>query len=120
MARDLQRSLGMNIDGQTLEAFLGPLPHPPAAPAVRDPGELALMRAVLEDAIDCYMGNARRRRIHPKILEREAEYWIRIEDWEAPFSFNNVCEALGLDPDCTRERLLQMKAAGVRPRLRAA
>ncbi len=72
-------------------------------------GELALMRAVLEDAIDCYLGRARRRRIHARILEREAEYWIRIEDWEAPFSFNNVCEALGLDPTWTRQALTRLK-----------
>ncbi len=68
------------------------------------------MQAVLEDAIDCYLGRAKRRRIHPKILQREAEYWIRIEDWEAPFSFNNVCEALGLDPDWTRHAIERMKS----------
>lgn len=68
--------------------------------------ELALVRAVLEDGVLCYLGRARRRRIDRRILQREAEHWIRVEDWESPFSFNNVCEALGLDPQSTRDVIL--------------
>ena len=54
--------------------------------------ETALMRAVFEDAILCYIGRGRRRRIDARILAREADYWFRCEDWESPFSFNNVCQ----------------------------
>ena len=68
--------------------------------------ELALMRAVLEDGVMCYLGRARRRRIDPRILQREAAHWIQIHDWESPFSFNNVCEALGLDHESTRRAIL--------------
>jgi hypothetical protein len=68
--------------------------------------ELALMRAVLEDGVMCYLGRARRRRIDPRILQREAAHWIQIQDWESPFSFNNVCEALGLDHESTRVTIL--------------
>ena len=64
------------------------------------------MRAVLEDAILCYLGRGRRRRIDPRILAREAEFWIRREDWESPFSFNNVCGALGLAPGSVRNVVL--------------
>jgi len=64
------------------------------------------MRAVLEDAILCYLGRGRRRRIDPRILAREAEFWIRREDWESPFSFNNVCGALGLAADSVRNIVL--------------
>jgi hypothetical protein len=70
------------------------------------PPELALMRAVLEDAILCLLGRARRRRIDPRILAREAEHWIRINDWDTPFSFNNVCEALGLNYESARRTIL--------------
>ncbi|TFH20628.1 MAG: hypothetical protein E4H03_11935 [Myxococcales bacterium] len=70
------------------------------------PPELALMRAVLEDGVMCYLGRARRRRIDPRILRREAAHWIQVHDWESPFSFNNVCEALGLDHESTRTRIL--------------
>ena len=68
--------------------------------------ELALMRAVLEDGVMCYLGRARRRRIDPRILQREAAHWIQMQDWESPFSFNNVCEALGLDHESTRRTIL--------------
>ena len=72
--------------------------------------ETALMRAVLEDAILCYLGRGRRRRIDPRILAREAEFWIRRDDWESPFSFNNVCAALGLAAGSARGVILGWKA----------
>jgi hypothetical protein len=71
--------------------------------------ETALMRAVLEDAILCYLGRGRRRRIDPRILAREAEFWIRRDDWESPFSFNNVCGALGLSHCSARVEILAWK-----------
>ena len=43
------------------------------------------------------------------MLSRQAERWIRTRDWNWPFSFNNVCEALGIDSDCMRDALLRMK-----------
>ncbi len=68
--------------------------------------ELTLMLAILEDAIACYRRTLKRPRQNPEILARQAEFWIRLDDWESPFSFNNICEALGLDPLATRERIL--------------
>ncbi len=68
--------------------------------------ELALMLAILEDAIACYCKTLRRPRQNPDILARQAEFWIRLEDWESPFSFNNICETLRLNPVATRERIL--------------
>jgi hypothetical protein len=73
--------------------------------------ELALMLAVLEDAIACYRRTLKRPRQNPAILARQAEFWIRLEDWESPFSFNNICEALGLDPVATRSRILRSAAS---------
>jgi hypothetical protein len=69
------------------------------------------MRAVLEDAILCFLGRGRRRRMDPRILAREAEYWIRRDDWESPFSFNNVCATLGLSCDCARAKILSWKGS---------
>jgi hypothetical protein len=68
--------------------------------------ELALMLAILEDAIACYCKTLKRPRQNPDILARQAEFWIRLEDWESPFSFNNICETLRLNPVATRERIL--------------
>jgi len=73
--------------------------------------ELALMLAVLEDAIACYRRNLKRPRQNPEILARQAEFWIRLDDWESPFSFNNICDALGLEPVATREKILKSAPA---------
>jgi hypothetical protein len=71
--------------------------------------EMALMLAVLEEAISCFQryvlapgGKGRR-------LFREAEQWIMETDNEWLFSFENVCEALGLSPDFVRSGLLRWK-----------
>jgi hypothetical protein len=71
--------------------------------------EKALMLAILEDAIRCFQEYFRTTRARPRMLSRQAERWIRTRDWNWPFSFNNVCEALGIDPDCMRDALLRMK-----------
>ncbi len=68
--------------------------------------ELTLMLAILEDAIACYRRTLKRPRQNPEILARQAEFWIRLDDWDSPFSFNNICEALQLEPVSTRERIL--------------
>ncbi len=68
--------------------------------------ELSLMLAILEDAIACYRKTLKRPRQNPEILARQAEFWFRLDDWDSPFSFNNICEALRLDPEATRQRIL--------------
>jgi len=74
--------------------------------------ERALMLAVLEDAVACYAGRLKAPRENPAILRRQAAYWLSCEDWDSPFSFNNVCEALALDPTAIRERILAGDDAG--------
>jgi len=76
------------------------------APALQWTPELTLMLAILEDAIACYRRALKRPRQNPEILARQAEFWIRLDDWESPFSFNNICEALRLEPVATRQRIL--------------
>ena len=71
--------------------------------------EMALMLAVLEDAISCFQryvlaqGGKERRQF------REAEKWIMEKDNEWLFSFENICEALGLSPRFVRKGLLRWK-----------
>jgi len=72
--------------------------------------ELSLMLAILEDAIACYQMTLKRPRQNPEILARQAEFWFRLDDWDSPFSFNNICEALRLEPIATRERILSSRA----------
>ena len=73
-------------------------------------GEKALMLAVLEDGIRCFQEHLRNPRSNPRLLSQQAEAWIRAVDYEWPFSFNNVCETLGIDPEALREKLLTWKA----------
>ena len=77
-----------------------------------------LMIAILVDAIHCYQAGARR-----GWKDREASaarLWMFGNYPEFPFSFANVCAALGPSPDRLRERLLldhEQTASGGRPRL---
>lgn len=75
-------------------------------------GEKALMLAVLEDGIRCFQEHLKNPRVRPRLLARQAEKWIRSSDWDWPFSFNNVCESLSLNPECLRNRLLTPRASG--------
>src|SRR5690349_18238523 len=72
-------------------------------------GEKALMLAVLEDGIRCFQEHLRNPRSNPRLLSQQAESWIRAVDYEWPFSFNNVCETLGIDPSALRAALLAWK-----------
>jgi hypothetical protein len=70
--------------------------------------ERFLMLAVLQDAITCLekygaFGSRGNRRLFD-----EARDWILSEDGDWLFSFNNVCEAVGLNAGYVRRRLIQM------------
>ena len=71
--------------------------------------ETKLMRAILKDAITSfqeYLGARDRKR---KSLFREAERWIWDRDRDSVFSFDNVCEALGFEPNYIRKEVRQWK-----------
>jgi hypothetical protein len=63
------------------------------------------MRAVLEDAIRCLGGAGGPTRLRPA-LAAEARRWVSDRDRHWPYSFENICDSLGLEPDHVRERLL--------------
>jgi hypothetical protein len=65
-------------------------------------GERALMFAVLVDALDTYV-KTRNAKGHRKRAEfNEVESWIRSRSTGSPFSFENICDSLGLNPDAIR------------------
>jgi hypothetical protein len=68
-------------------------------------GEVALMRAMLEDALTCVAKQFRSRGRRPQRLAREAEAWFFADDELWPFAFVNLCAVLGLDPGCVRRSL---------------
>ncbi len=72
--------------------------------------EQKLMLAVLEDAVTRFEGYFAARDKTKTRLFREAEEWILQQeksDWL--FSFDNVCETLGLNPGYIREGLLRWR-----------
>jgi hypothetical protein len=81
--------------------------------------ETKLMLAVLEDAIACFQKYAFARDRKGKVLFQEAEYWVQDTNSDWPFSFANVCETLGFDPDYLRQGLAQWKAAKLESRAKA-
>jgi hypothetical protein len=71
--------------------------------------EKRLMLAVLQDAVECYQKYLHSRRGKDKNLFSEAEAWILEQDNRSAFSFNNVCDSLGLAPNYVRTGLLRAK-----------
>jgi hypothetical protein len=89
------------------------------------------MLAVLESAVEDFQEYVLARKPRGKQLFREAEEWFLDKDGEALYSFENICETLGLHPDPIRKGLMVWKEAkhklnsveaqcAARPRLRRA
>jgi hypothetical protein len=72
--------------------------------------EKALLLAVLQDAIASYQKYCSARDRVGKERFSEAEHWImhKGDDWI--FTFDNVCELLGLDPQYVREGIREWGA----------
>src|SRR4030095_8081965 len=77
---------------------------------VRD-GEERLMLAVLENAVEYFQKYVLARKPSGKQLFQEAEEWFLDKDSEALYSFENICETLGLHPDPIRKGLMVWKEA---------
>ena len=67
--------------------------------------EKKLMLAILEDAIACYQKYFFARDSKGKALFQEAEEWVDEAGAANVFSFDSVCETLGLNPDYLRRGL---------------
>ena len=73
--------------------------------------ERVLMLAVLQDAVVCFQDNVKATCKRKQMMHLDAAEWIAHEDHSYPFSFDNVCEALGYDADYMRQGLLRWKEA---------
>jgi hypothetical protein len=79
--------------------------------------EQKLMLAVLEDALTSFQKSIVRRNEKEKRLFREAEEWILLQEKsDRPFSFDNICENVGLNPGYIREGLLRWRYHRLRER----
>ncbi len=68
------------------------------------------MLAVLEDAIYCVQKHATCARGRNRRLFDETINWVRAENDEWFFSFENVCDTVGLNASRLRHSLLEMVA----------
>jgi hypothetical protein len=71
--------------------------------------EKRLLEAMLADAINTYRLYAFADSVEKKRLFAEAKRWLWSDDCRWPFSYRNVCEVLGLDPDYLRQGLSRWK-----------
>jgi hypothetical protein len=79
--------------------------RPSCAPYV---GLKALMLAVLDNGISCYLGSMAR-------VRAEAEHWIDTKARRSLFSFTVVCETLDLEPDAVRVALQRLRNKNASP-----
>jgi hypothetical protein len=61
--------------------------------------EKRLMLAILQDAVVCYRRNSAAQLGKRRQLFLEVESWIKDQESDYLFSFNNICEALGINQD---------------------
>ena len=76
--------------------------------------EQSLMLAVLEDAVFCFQKNLFARTSNKKALFQEAEDWILEEECDWLFSFENICEVVGINPKYLRQGLMSWKRRKLR------
>lgn len=82
-------------------------------------GEKRLMAAVLADAVEIYMKQAFKNDPRARQLFLDAEAWIfSDEPTQWLFSFNNISDVLGLEPEYIRRGLLEWRRERV-PTFRA-
>jgi len=73
-------------------------------------GEQRLMLALLADAINVYQQGLRSRNTRKRLLLVDAERWIMAgAKSRHAFSFDSVCDALGINPGLLRRRMLAWK-----------
>ena len=71
--------------------------------------EKRLMLAVLEDGVACFQKYATAQDTRGKKYFQETEAWVLEEPSERLFSFDNICETLGLNGDYLRRGLMTWK-----------
>lgn len=74
----------------------------------REP-EQRLMLAVLEDAVWCFQNGVAAKDRRKRDLSQEAEAWLMEDGGDWLFSFNEICELLGIEPKNVRKHLQRWK-----------
>jgi hypothetical protein len=74
-------------------------------------GEVRLMLAVLESAVEDFQKHVLARSTCGKKLFQQAEEWFFEKESDEIFSFASICETLGLHPEPIRKGLMVWKEA---------
>lgn len=69
--------------------------------------EKRLMLAILLDAVECFQKTPVGKKLTRQI--EDTEQWIFMDDREWAFSFINICESVGMDPQYLRGGLVRWK-----------
>jgi hypothetical protein len=77
-------------------------------------GERRLLLAVLEDGIRTFLKNARATHGRAFNLRREAFTWLTTDESRDVFGFESICEALGIDADRLRQKVLGEATSPIR------
>jgi hypothetical protein len=71
--------------------------------------EKNLMLAILQEGISCFQKQLLAKGRRGKNLFHEAEMWILQRDSDGIFSFENICDTLGISPQYLRAGLIAWK-----------
>jgi hypothetical protein len=79
--------------------------------SIADDGIRRLLGAVLDDAVRTFQSAQTTKALttRQRTAIREAERWIYDASEGSPFSYGNVCEFLGIDPDAFRKGLSEWR-----------
>jgi hypothetical protein len=102
IGRDRRSYLSYELDAHSQYQYLHVFRQKPHTIA-----EEKLMFAVLTDAIECFQRYAGATDLKSHALYNDAAAWISNRDTASPFSFENICETLRLNPSYLRLGLMQ-------------
>jgi hypothetical protein len=78
-------------------------------------GEKRLMIAILKDAVECLDKYRGARSSLGQTNYQNALEWVQDKSTDWLFSFTNICDFLGFDPDYVREVLLKRESKFAKP-----
>jgi hypothetical protein len=78
-------------------------------------GEKRLMIAILKDAVECLDKYRGAHSSSGRSNYLNALAWVEDESTDWLFSFTNICDLLGFDPDYMRGVLLKRENKGIKP-----
>jgi hypothetical protein len=96
------------VDGFSVPDILLPSQHFNARTSHLEP-EKQLMLAVLTDAVRCFRLGSECGQGHRRRLFADAEWWLFRAEGNGPFSVENICDALEIDPRRLRRGVLDWR-----------